>query len=44
MVSIAAFKLGERQSLDRHTFGGHDRPSVKADRMPGVAVPALLFS
>ena len=42
-VYRGAFKLGERQSLDRHTFGGDDRSTVKADRMQGVAVPTLLF-
>jgi len=42
-VYRGAFKLGERQSLDRHTFGGDDRSTVKADGMPGVAAPTLLF-
>ena len=43
-VYRGAFKLGERQSLDRHTFGGDDRSTVKADGMPGVAVPTLCFT
>jgi len=38
-VYRGAFKLGERQCLDRHTFGGDDRSTVKAVRMPGVAMP-----
>jgi hypothetical protein len=42
-VYRGAFKLGERQSLDRHTFGGDDRSTVKADGMPSVAAPTLLF-
>jgi hypothetical protein len=42
-VDLGAFKLGNRHRLDRHAFGGQDRPAVEADGMPGIAVLALSF-
>jgi hypothetical protein len=30
-VDLGAFKLGNRHRLDRHAFGGQDRPAVEAD-------------
>src|ERR1700680_1184429 len=42
-VDLHTFELRYRRRLDRHPLGRQDRSTVEADRVTGIAVPALLL-